>query len=186
MIGLFPRYRHAVRRAALKLAAELEDESDLGWYSNLREDPPCINDTAITSYLNRSDVRSALFIPTFVQPWDICSDAVGRQYQILYQNMVAQFRKILGKGLKILVYHGDTDMACNFLMGQQFTSKLGLQLKEQKRAWFSNNKQIAGFVTRYKGLDFVTIKGAGHMVPTGKPAASLEMLSNFINNAPYR
>lgn len=100
--------------------------------------------------------------------------------------MVSQFRKLLGKGVKILVYHGDTDMACNFLMGQQFTSKLGLQvlsadhsctspssdplsfqIKEQKRPWYTN-KQIAGFVTRYKGLDFVTVKVGCRRCDTSK------------------
>ena len=30
--------------------------------------------------------------------------------------------------VRVLLYYGDTDMACNFMMGQQFADQLGLKV----------------------------------------------------------
>lgn len=43
--------------------------------------------------------------------------------------------------------------------------------------------QHAGFYQMYdKKLAVITVKGAGHMVPIGKPKASFQLFYNFINN----
>ena len=68
-----------------------------------------------------------------------------------------QIRAALSAQLKILVYNGDTDMACNFLMGQKFSESLKLGLKASKREW-KYMDQVAGFVTQYEGIDFLTVK----------------------------
>jgi hypothetical protein len=36
--------------------------------------------------------------------------------------------KVVNAKVRILSYYGDTDMACNFLLGQQFSAQLGLQV----------------------------------------------------------
>ena len=46
---------------------------------------------------------------------------------------------------------------------------------------------MGGYVTRYKGgLDFLTIRGAGHMVPEYKSAASLEFISRWLLNEDWQ
>ncbi|KAK5964269.1 hypothetical protein GCK32_022408, partial [Trichostrongylus colubriformis] len=40
--------------------------------------------------------------------------------------------------------------------------------------------QIGGFYTHYDGLHFVTVKGAGHMVPTDKPAVAFHIIFSFL------
>lgn len=40
--------------------------------------------------------------------------------------------------------------------------------------------QVAGFTLGYAGLDYVTIRGAGHMVPQLKPAEALHMFSTWL------
>lgn len=47
---------------------------------------------------------------------------------------------------------------------------------------------MAGNVYKLKGLTFLSVKGAGHMVPTNKPAAAAVMLEAFItgNDLPYK
>merc|ERR1719229_506143 len=47
-----------------------------------------------------------------------------------------------------------------------------------------DGEQIAGFLTRYEtepGMFFVTVKGAGHMVPQWKPQAAYELLHRFLH-----
>ncbi|KAF1748532.1 hypothetical protein GCK72_024999 [Caenorhabditis remanei] len=66
--------------------------------------------------------------------------------------------------VRVLVYYGDTDMACNFMMGQQFVDQLGLRRTLKKTPW-KFDRQIAGFKTLFDGLSFITIRRAGHMGP---------------------
>lgn len=42
--------------------------------------------------------------------------------------------------------------------------------------------QVGGFHTRYGNLDFVTVRGAGHMVPTDKPDVAYHILNSFVFN----
>jgi len=43
--------------------------------------------------------------------------------------------------------------------------------------------QIAGYVKRFQNLDLLTVKGAGHFVPTSRSGPALQMLQNFIKNS---
>src|SRR2546428_2198908 len=43
-----------------------------------------------------------------------------------------------------------------------------LPVEKNYQKWTYKN-QTAGFIKRYKGLTFVTVKGAGHMAPGDKP-----------------
>lgn len=58
-----------------------------------------------------------------------CSDEVGRGYNTLYETMKEVYLKLLSRGLRALVYNGDTDMACNFLGDQWFVEDLGLEVR---------------------------------------------------------
>ncbi|XP_071959695.1 lysosomal protective protein-like [Antedon mediterranea] len=150
----------------------------------ISESPPCINATAIITYLNDPAVRKALHIPDTVQDWDICSDIVGAQYTRTYDTMFTQYQSLLQK-YRGMVYNGDIDMACNFLGDEWFVESLKLDKVGDRREWVVNS-QIAGFVQDYKNLSLVTIKGAGHMVPQDKPAESLKMFTSFINSIPLK
>jgi hypothetical protein len=74
--------------------------------------------------------------------------------------MQPQVEQAVEAGLRVLLYYGDTDMACNFLLGQRFSQSLNLKLIGSKKQWY-HQKQVAGFVTKYMGLDFVTVKVSG-------------------------
>ena len=45
--------------------------------------------------------------------------------------------------------------------------------------------QVAGYFERYNGgLTFLTVKGAGHMVPKDRPAHALDMRTAFLDAKP--
>jgi len=43
---------------------------------------------------------------------------------------------------------------------------------------------VLGTAKSYKGLSFVKVLEAGHMVPMDKPAAALQLLTQFMSNQP--
>uniref|UniRef100_A0A3P8T3L2 Carboxypeptidase n=1 Tax=Amphiprion percula TaxID=161767 RepID=A0A3P8T3L2_AMPPE len=151
---------------------------------SLKEVPPCINSTAQMNWLNRGDVRKALHIPDILPPWDICSDVVGEQYTTLYSTVKDVYLKLLSLGLRALVYNGDTDMACNFLGDRWFVEDLGIKATTEYQTWI-NDDQVAGFYQRFGNITFLTVKGAGHMVPQWAPSPAFHMFQSFITNGPY-
>ena len=70
----------------------------------------------------------------------------------------------------------------NSFVSQNWTVALGFEETQPWRPWTVDAKQqMGGYVTRYeKDFDFLTIRGAGHMVPEYKSAASLEFVSRWL------
>ena len=65
-----------------------------------------------------------------------------------------------------MIYNGDTDPCINSFLAQNWTSNLGLSESQSWRPWTTDGCQrMGGYVTRYaNNFDFLTIRGAGHMV----------------------
>lgn len=98
------------------------------------------------------------------------------------------YKEVNGK-LRVLVYNGDTDPAITSFATQNWTSHLGFTPTESGkwRPWTVDGCQrMGGYVERYEGgFDFLTIRGAGHMVPTYKPAASFAFLRAWLADEDY-
>jgi carboxypeptidase C (cathepsin A) len=79
------------------------------------------------------------------------------------------------------------DPGINSFVSQNWTVALGFKETQAWRPWTVDGKQqMGGYVTRYENnFDFLTIRGAGHMVPEFKPTASLAFLTAFLKNEDY-
>uniref|UniRef100_A0AC35TM41 Carboxypeptidase n=1 Tax=Rhabditophanes sp. KR3021 TaxID=114890 RepID=A0AC35TM41_9BILA len=144
---------------------------------------PCMNDTDFLMYMNSKAVREAIHIPDHVGRWDICSEDITKTYQKQYTDTAPFFHTIIKANVRILLYYGDVDMACNFMMGQQFSASLGLKRRLSKQPW-KFDRQIAGFKTIYDGLTFLTVRGAGHMAPQWKAPQMYYAMQQFLLNHP--
>uniref|UniRef100_A0A8R1HJH7 Carboxypeptidase n=1 Tax=Caenorhabditis japonica TaxID=281687 RepID=A0A8R1HJH7_CAEJA len=148
---------------------------------------PCLDESPVTDYLNRQDVRKALGIPSSLPQWSICNNAISYGYKRQYGDMTSRIlNAVNNNNLKMMLYNGDVDLACNALMGQRFTDKLGLTLHKKKSHFYVNN-QVGGYVTTYKDgkVAFTTVRGAGHMVPTDKPAVADHIIQSFLFNKSF-
>ncbi|CAI4224220.1 unnamed protein product [Auanema sp. JU1783] len=185
------RMSHMLRGVAPGFSKRLQNKSPkkgdlLKWLRSkepLFGDAPCLNDSDVIQYMNNAKVRRALNIPFNLPKWDICSDKVTTTYEKQYTDMSPFIRKILSAHVRVLLYYGDTDMACNFMMGQQFADQLGIKRTLGKTPW-KFDRQIAGFKTLFNGLTFLTIRGAGHMAPQWRAPQMHYAIKQFLLNHP--
>ncbi|KAF7131557.1 hypothetical protein RHSIM_Rhsim09G0071300 [Rhododendron simsii] len=99
-------------------------------------------------------------------------------------------KKLASGGLRIWVFSGDTDGRIPVTATRLTLRKLGLNITEDWSPWYTRHQQVGGWTVKYDGLTFVTIRGAGHQVPTFKPRQALQLIFHFLTNenlpsAPY-
>ncbi|XP_064477224.1 lysosomal protective protein-like [Ornithodoros turicata] len=145
--------------------------------------PPCINDRSLTEYLNRKDVKAALHVEESPLKWVLCSSAVHSNYAVQYSTMSEVVKKLADTGrVRALIYNGDFDSVCDYLGDQWFVDSLGYEATSGYNQWLVDG-QVAGYHRTHKGnLTFLTVKGAGHMVPEDKPKEALQMITRFLRN----
>mmetsp|Transcript_15704 Transcript_15704/g.39506 ORF Transcript_15704/g.39506 Transcript_15704/m.39506 type:complete len:589 (-) Transcript_15704:45-1811(-) len=153
-------------------------------------DYPCGAGPVLEEYMALGDVvKDAFHVKSAFFEVD---NAEGDFEYIPTEPDLEPFYKAMNDKLKILVYNGDTDPAITSFATQNWTSHLGFEeLAKDKhgingswRPWTSDGCQkMGGYVQRYEGgFDFLTIRGAGHMVPTYKPEASFAFLKAWLQD----
>ena len=79
-------------------------------------------------------------------------------------------------------FSGTDDMAVDTLGSLRWIEKLNLDIKNEWRQWKLDDGQVAGMIQDYDyGFSFVTVKGAGHMVPQDKRKQAKVMLDSFLS-----
>lgn len=91
---------------------------------------------------------------------------------------------VLAAGIEVLVYAGDQDFICNVEGNRRWVDAMVWdgQLEFSKAPvtdWTLDSGPVAGQFRSAKGLTFLDVNGAGHMVPMDQPEAALEMLEIF-------
>jgi cathepsin A (carboxypeptidase C) len=168
----------------------------------------CLNETDVETYLNLPQVRTALHINQEIDVWS-SSTLTTSSLEIIHhffhanlsrlietknilhytsslQSQVTPIWKfLLQNEIQGVIYHGDADIVCDFIGGMWAVQSLKLPRLLQRQPWFiveKNNKypQGAGIYEKYDGITFVTVKGAGHMVPKWRPIEAKKMLDLFV------
>lgn len=148
---------------------------------------PCATDWG-TAYLNTPAVQTALGVAQLNISWGECSDAVSAQYSKydVVQPMMPVYKWLNSHApeLSILVMSGDDDSVCATLGSQQWIWDLGYPVADPWAAWKLDG-QVAGFRVSFQShnitaLQFVTVHGAGHMVPSTRPAQGFQVFQNFL------
>lgn len=142
---------------------------------------PCL-DNYVSDYLNRRDVQDALHANTtgsIPYGWSACSDPLFQHWQDSNASTLPVIKKMVDAGLRVWVYSGDTDARVPVTSTRHALRKLGLATKKQWREWFTSD-QVGGYTVDYDGLTFVTIRGAGHMVPTVTPVQASQLFAHFL------
>ncbi|TKY50013.1 Serine carboxypeptidase II-3 [Spatholobus suberectus] len=82
----------------------------------------------------------------------------------------------------VFSYSGDTDAKAPVTSSRYAINTLKLPIQVAWYPWYSGN-EVGGYVVGYKGVTFVTVRGAGHSVPSWQPARSLTMILSFLSGS---
>ncbi|KNA24330.1 hypothetical protein SOVF_016840, partial [Spinacia oleracea] len=135
-------------------------------------------------YLNMPDVQAALHANTtkISYPWGHCNNNITF-WADAPASMLPVIKKLVDGGLRVWVFSGDTDGRIPVSATRLTLRKLGLKIVQDWKPWYMKD-QVGGWTIAYDGLMFVTVRGAGHQVPTFKPKEALLMLRRFLGNKP--
>ncbi|XP_007043281.2 PREDICTED: serine carboxypeptidase-like 34 [Theobroma cacao] len=170
------RQRHLIKGISPQMLSKFD-----GWHKRLAGYDPCISDYTEV-YLNRPDVQAALHVNVTKKShkWTHCSNAI-LIWNDSPASMLPTIKKLAAGGIRIWVYSGDTDGRVPVTATRYALKKLGLKTVKEWTAWYTS-KQVGGWTIEYDGLTFVTIRGAGHEVPSFKPKEALQLIEHFMAN----
>ncbi|XP_059633362.1 serine carboxypeptidase-like 34 [Cornus florida] len=153
-----------------------------GWHKRPTGYDPCASDYTEV-YMNRPDVQEALHanVTNIPYPWTHCSDNITF-WGDAPASILPIIKKLIAGGLRVWVYSGDTDGRIPVTSTRLTLNKLGLNTTEEWSPWYTKHKQVGGWTIMYDGLMFVTVRGAGHEVPSFKPWKALQLISHFLAN----
>ncbi|KAI8615003.1 Alpha/Beta hydrolase protein [Chytriomyces sp. MP71] len=148
----------------------------------------------LTSYLNSVQVRAALNISpaindTFV--WEECKRDInlvpGTKDASDWETVSLLGSLITSAGLRVLVFNGDLDLVLPYtgleriLGNASWNGATGFQAPFSD--WFVDSKQAGMIVREDRGLTYIRVSGAGHMVAADAPRVGLAVLQELLGNA---
>ncbi|KAK1302430.1 Serine carboxypeptidase II-3 [Acorus calamus] len=143
---------------------------------------PCTGDY-IANYLNIPGVQKAFHANStgLPGPWSACSDLITGEWD--WDNspttMLPVIKQLIESGLRVWVYSGDTDGRIPVTSTRYSVSRLGLPVKTPWYPWYTQG-EVGGYAVGYDGLALVTVRGAGHLVPSYQPARALTLFTSFL------
>lgn len=150
----------------------------------------------IAKYLNLPQVRARLLKTKEnderAGKWELLNEEVQTAFSesgdvtASYSPYVAG---LLDDGIRVLVYAGDADLACNWYGNRVWTQALdwegtvGFNAAEEQRFVTESGTNAGVFQSFANRLTFVRVFNAGHMVPHDQPEVALDMVTKFLKNA---
>merc|ERR1719336_723611 len=180
------RHERYMMSQTILASMEKDRRTKLGKYFPQHYEP-CGADYA-TEYLNDMDVRTAIHVdedklkntPT----WTECDGSVNSNWNQTDLNapMMPVYKWLINNAdIDIVIYSGDDDSVCATLGTQQFIWEIA-PLESNWKAWtFGDTEQLGGYITRFTGITFLTVHGAGHMVPSTRPEQALKVFTDYLD-----
>lgn len=125
----------------------------------------------IQNYLNLPEIRTAIGIDPATPKFDIISMKVNTDFAEHLDGLHPTYdyvAALLDRGVRVLIYVGRNDWICNHLGNEAWTTQFEWSghdefASQPLREWIVDGRK-AGFTRKAKGLMYVSVDGAGHMV----------------------
>lgn len=142
---------------------------------------PCIDDRT-TTYLNNAAVKAAIHANASIE-WSGCSGVVDYSRFDLLSSMLPTYSALIAAGLRITVFSGDVDAIVPSVGTRLWIDSFNISTVQPIRYWGIGDGQVGGWTTQYAGLNFTTVRNAGHFVPETQAERALYMFKAFISNS---
>ncbi|XP_057981095.1 serine carboxypeptidase-like 28 [Malania oleifera] len=139
------------------------------------------------TYMNRADVQWALLhanVTGIPRPWHTCSWGVRGNWTDCPRSMLPILKELIAAGFRIWLFSGDVDALLPLTATRFSINAMKLKTVTNWYAWYDQDHQVGGWSEVYKGLTYVTVKGAGHEVPLDQPRLAMMLLRHFLSDQP--
>ncbi|XP_072974947.1 serine carboxypeptidase II-3-like isoform X3 [Typha angustifolia] len=141
---------------------------------------PC-SDAYVNVYLNDPMVQEALHanVTKLKYPWSSCSEVISN-WNDSPSTVLPLIKELLSNKIQVWVYSGDIDGRIPVTSTRYSLNQLRLLVKSPWKPWSINN-EVGGYSILYDdNLTFVTVRGAGHEVPSYQPLRALVLVQIFL------
>ncbi|XP_020596649.1 putative serine carboxypeptidase-like 23 [Phalaenopsis equestris] len=125
----------------------------------------------VAAYLGLPEVQRALHVNPAKAPkkWIQCNSDVAKSYGEITNSTLPILKNLLTHNISALVYNGDADMVIPPMSSRLSTKKLNFTKKTYWHGWYPSKIDVGGYSEGYPvGLDYATVRGAGHFVAKTK------------------
>ncbi|KAK4740051.1 hypothetical protein R3W88_003748 [Solanum pinnatisectum] len=140
---------------------------------------PCSPDY-VDNYLNTAEVQKALNVRDIPHFWESCSGYIHGSWQDSPDTVLPIYKELMQSGIRVWIYSGDIDHILPVTTSRYGIDKIKTPVKTAWYPWFFQG-EVGGYAVEYQNLTFMTVRGAGHFVPSYQPGRALTMFSSFIN-----
>jgi carboxypeptidase D len=145
----------------------------------------------VTPYLRRNDVLAALHVNRREKftGWVECNNQVGGAFTARNSLPSVHLLPELLEHMRILLFHGDKDMICNHIGGENVVNNLkwngavGMEISTgmtaPKQEWTFEGEPAGSYQTA-RNLTYLRFYNSSHMVPFDYPRRTRDMLDRFM------
>ncbi|KAF8191576.1 serine carboxypeptidase [Mycena galopus ATCC 62051] len=141
----------------------------------------------IANYLNLASTRLTLGIDPSYPNISMVGWAVNAAFSAsgdVHKSSTLHIAALLDHGVRVLIYAGTYDLACNFVANDRVARGLewhGQQhfVAQPLRDWVVDG-QPAGETRAFGGLIFATLRDAGHQAPYDRPVQALALINRWL------
>ncbi|KAJ7885385.1 serine carboxypeptidase [Mycena leptocephala] len=145
----------------------------------------------IANYLNLPATRATLGVDPLYPNISLVGWAVNAAFSAsgdVHKTSTLHIAALLDHGVRVLIYAGTYDLACNFVGNDRVARDLEWHGQKKfsaqpLRNWFVNG-QPAGETRAFGGLTFATLRDAGHQVPHDSPVQALSLINRWLADDP--
>lgn len=157
----------------------------------LNFDAPIYPNNPFGDYLNRADVKAALFVaPEYV--YAETNNTVELNLLSDWMKSIASLLPPLLEQYDVLIYNGQNDIilngpACeNFLQQLEWTGAAAWR-DADRQVWKINptDSRPAGYAKQSGSFSYVIVRDAGHLVPMDQPERAYDMITRFVDQVPF-
>ncbi|KAI0501947.1 hypothetical protein KFK09_016892 [Dendrobium nobile] len=138
----------------------------------------------VAAYLGLPEVQRALHVNPSKAPkkWIQCNSNVAKAYGEITNSTLPILKNLLSNNISVLVYSGDADSVIPPMSSRLSIRKLNLSKTVPWHGWYPSKIDLGGYSEGYsEGLNYATVRGAGHFVAKTKGTQLQFLLGVHLN-----